>query len=475
MTKQQMLQGAILSNRSIQQQARTLNVRAGEVVFPVWTREEWQSWLGTRLKGAISAETLDVDDILLPQLPVDEIQLLMDMNPDTIEIFGKGVAVEYREPYYGTPRLPQVRLRGEFVSQALWNKLPDEGVKLPGGRTVSVLVISDNGYTLAEGGDIPALKLEVKNQLNRAQWNEWTDRPTIVVPTTIDDATVLPEITTAVYGKCVVTGDSLEAFGTLTSSRYWSSDPIVWKTEWFRVRVEAEAAFSKAQAELEKTKVEARDKREREAVQKTAEAVKSRAKDLYGEHCSYSSEIKLEEGDLRDRLYSLYYAYLPSDLTELREWTAQTNTLIAEVEVAVAEAQQKHGEKLAEEARLLAEGEKQFGGIPEQLLTAFHGNKATTLAFMQKVAQLPTTRLNQHEVGCGRERRRRHLIEVSGDEEFFLGADPNNVSWYVAKIHFDGERYLDPAPVVQNSVAVTSPAQPATLDDLAAKWGARRR
>ncbi len=468
------IQVVITTNRAIQTEARKWNVRAGEVVFPVMTFDEWKSWLGSRLNGAISCSTVsNLESLRLPALDPEMVALTREMNPDSVTILGKELPVEYREPYYGTPKLPQITLGDEFISTNRWSGLPDEGVKLPGGRVLNVVLKPSTSWSaLAEGSDIPVLKQTMKNRLNEEQWTRF-DRPVITVPVTIDDTTVLPEIVTAVYGKCTVTDEPLTAFGTLTAYRYWSSDPITWKPEWFRIRTEAETAFSKAQAELEKFKVEAREKREREAIRSEAEAIKTRAKDLYGTYCSYSSEPRIE-GDLRDRLYELYYAWIPDTNEECREWTTKARAIIAEVKVAVAEAQQKHDEKLAEEARLLAEGEKQFGGIPEHLLSAFGGNKATTLAFMQKVAKLPTMALDRHLIGCGRDRRRRHLIEVSGDEEFFLGADPNNVSWYVAQVHFDGERHLNPAPV-QNSVAVTSPAQPATLDDLAAKWGARRR
>ncbi len=352
------VQAVIAANRAIQMEARKWNHRAGEQVFPVMTSDEWKVWLGNRLNGAISCATVsNLASLRLPALDVELVNLTREMNPDSIMLFGRQLSVEYREPYYGTPRLPQVTLGDEFISGNRWNELPNDGVKLPGGRTISVVLKSSASWSaLAEGSDIPALKQTMKSRLNEEQWTRF-DRPVITVPTTIDDTTTLPEIVTTVYGKCAVTGDILEAFGTLTASRYWSSDPITWKPEWFRVRVEAEAAFSKAQAELEKAKVEAREKREREAVRSEAEAVKARAKDLYGTYCSYSSEPRIE-GDLRDRLYELYYSWIP-DMNEVcREWTTKAKAIIAEVDVATSEARRKHEEKLAEDARLQAEAEK---------------------------------------------------------------------------------------------------------------------
>lgn len=334
------VQAVIAANRAIQMEARKWNVRAGEQVFPVMTSDEWKSWLGSRLNGATSCATVpNLDSLRLPALPADMMGLVREMNPDSITLFGKEIPVEYREPYYGTAKLPQVTLGDEFISTNRWSGLPDEGVKLPGGRLVNVALKSASSYyLLAEGSDIPVLKQTMKNRLNEEQWSRFTDRPTIVVPTTIDDTTVMPEILTAVYGKCAVTGEDLVAFGTLSASRYWSSDPITWKPEWFRSRSEAETAFSKAQAELEKSKVEGREKREREAVQKAAEASKEKARALYGE-MPYDNT-----GDLRDRLYNRAYAYLPSTNAEMRQWTIETEVVNAEAEVVTAELKRKKEE-----------------------------------------------------------------------------------------------------------------------------------
>jgi hypothetical protein len=176
-------------------------------------------------------------------------------------------------------------------------------------------------------------------------------------------------------------------------------------------------------------------------------------------------------------LYSLYYEYLTSDLVELREWTAKTNVIIAEVEAAVSQGLRAHDERVAEDARLRAEAEKQFGNIPDRLLSAFGGNKATTLAFMQKVAKLRRGRLDEHIVcNCGRARRRDHLVEVSGDQEFFLGADPNEVSWYVADVHL--HRYYEESSAIMPPLpqqTMSAKEGTATLDALANKWGARRK
>lgn len=336
------IQAVITANHAIQMEARRWNVRAGEIVFPVMTSEEWKLWLASRLNGAISCATITNPDLLrLPALDVDLVNMTREMNPDSITVLGKELPVEYCSGC--APRV-WIDFREDEAND--WLKLPDE-ICLPGGREVSVCsAVEGYGYYIEAPSS--QFKAKVRERLNQGQWEKWSDRPVITVPTEITDEVTLPEIITAVYGRCVVTSEPLVAYGTLTAYRYWSSDPITWKSEWFRVRSEAEEAFSKAQAELEKAKVEAQERWERESVQKGAEAAKEKARKLY-------REIPYDDtGDLSDRLYNQAYIFcIPSDNAEIRQWTIETEAIIAEVEVVLAEIRRKK-EAAAEALRELA-------------------------------------------------------------------------------------------------------------------------
>ncbi|MDO8469703.1 MAG: hypothetical protein Q7S84_01635 [bacterium] len=85
-------------------------------------------------------------------------------------------------------------------------------------------------------------------------------------------------------------------------------------------------------------------------------------------------------------------------------------------------------------------GAKKFGGkedLPESLILAFSGNRGRIEEFMRKVAALSKDQLDEHTICvCGRGRVQSHLLEVSGDPDFFCGADPNAVKGYVADVHF---------------------------------------
>ncbi len=95
----------------------------------------------------------------------------------------------------------------------------------------------------------------------------------------------------------------------------------------------------------------------------------------------------------------------------------------------------KHGqEKEAERERL---------GIPEHLLEAFGGEIQIALKFMRNVAKIETWRLDSNELTCGRGRARatcENAWSAMGETtDFFCGAYPNDVKYYVYEHHFGQE------------------------------------
>ena len=72
-------------------------------------------------------------------------------------------------------------------------------------------------------------------------------------------------------------------------------------------------------------------------------------------------------------------------------------------------------------------------GLPEQLYHAFGGDTERVKAFMEKVAKLDVSKLDEHEMSCGRARKSAEVIRISGDPDFFLGADPLEVCWYITE------------------------------------------
>lgn len=350
-SKSDLLWEVIRANRELEQKARELNVRAGSKVFSILSVKEWEKWLSERLGVAVSAATIpDLEALRLPPLDEDLIRLVFEENPDEIQVLGQTPKVTYQEGYK-----PKAGISGEAMGQApfIWLQLPDEGVKLPGGRLVCLTVsLGAPSYSHEYDSDIPKLKVKLREKLNREQWDAWKNRPAIAIPDPGVEGAAIPEIVSAQYGACVVTGEPLAAFSALAPKSYrYQGDPI-FEVLWYRTKDEAEQACAKSVALLEQVREQARKQRELEQAQAAAQAAREKISGLYEKHYyGYGSEIRLE-GDLRSQLYSRRNEYLPSDAEGLRKWTAETEALVAKVEAFVAEAERnKEEERLAEEKR----------------------------------------------------------------------------------------------------------------------------
>lgn len=112
------------------------------------------------------------------------------------------------------------------------------------------------------------------------------------------------------------------------------------------------------------------------------------------------------------------------------------------------------------------ENEAAESGLPEQLFNAFNGNIEKIKEFMAKVAKLDADKLDDHEFSCGRARKEAEVIRVSGDSDFFLGADPLEVCGYISEIHFSSKA---PEPDKSNGSSEI-PQGGWSLDDLVAKY-----
>lgn len=351
-----LLQEVITANRARQKRARELNVRAGEKIFPVLAQSEMEEWLKPLLSGAVSAATVpNIELLRLPELDQELADKVVHENPESVELLGKTTAVEYQEG-----REPRIVLRLEKLEDPLWRELPDDGIRLPGGRKIQVAIRTAYGCDdIAADSDISRLKEKMRGHLNRKQWDEWRERPGIAIPGD-DDNTAVPEITMVQYGSCTVTGEPLMAFGTLAPKvhRYYSSDPQ-FEVQWYRLRADAEASFSKAVVKLEEIKAEARANRELAEAKAAAETVKAKISDITSRKGWYDIDYSL-----RSKLEDRRYGYLPSTVAELRQWIAETNALIAEVEAVSAEAERKKVEKEAAQARLQKLLEDEYAACP---------------------------------------------------------------------------------------------------------------
>lgn len=337
-------QEIISRNRSQQVQARALNTRAGEAIFTVMSREDVERFLKERLGGARRmSEVKNLAAIAFPELEQGIVDLVVGENPDEIAVLSKMLKVEYRDGY-----APRVTLDRETISAHGWRELPDAGVKLPGGRLVEV-VVPFGYYDTVSSQNIPELKSRCVSKANKSLWDNWPTegRPAIALPDPSDPTSVVPEIIECQYGISVIDGTSLVAFGAvaLKGYRYYSSDPY-FEGKWFQVREEATKAKAESATKLESIREEAIKQKKLDETKVMAEAAQESLRSVQSREGWYDLD-----GDLRSRVDSKRYEYLPSGLEDLQTWTQVTNALVAEVEAAF---KAKADAKAAEDARIAA-------------------------------------------------------------------------------------------------------------------------
>ncbi|HAU66676.1 TPA: hypothetical protein DCW61_05000 [Candidatus Uhrbacteria bacterium] len=371
------MQAVIAHNRSIAARAAQLNIRVGETRFPVMDRTALATWLANRLQGARRiSEVSDMNALRLPELDAGLVTRTLFECPDTLNVLGTVVPVEYRAPYCGTPQVPRASLPEELVANNGWLNLPDVGIALPGGRVVEVsfrIGGSYNGTTFADT-NIPVLKGKVKGHLNQKQWDGITGLPGIPLPDFSDDNAKIPEIVTHQYGTCAVEGVPLMSYGTLSvnSSRYYDTDPW-FKVLYYQNLEEAQKARQAAVEKLSQVREETKLQAQRDGFLVEVETLKAQASKLYS--LAYNQYYSEFDSGLRNEVSNLcnYYFYSSTSTAQIKQWIIQATPILdqAQAEVDRINTQRAEAERvrLEEEARRGQSGERLFEILNEHFHT----------------------------------------------------------------------------------------------------------
>lgn len=308
----------MVRNLARNQRAKELNQRAGETLFGV---VELQAWYLAKLEGAGNFKEVVEKQVaakcLLPDLDQDLIDLVLQEQPDSIELLGEGLKVEYVDGYGHRRTHPRVRLSDQQIQAKAWLELSDDQpVRLSGGRMVEVAV--EVAYTTFSSTEPFLLKERVREYLNQKQWDAW-HRPEVSVEG-LESADQIPFMT-AVYGQCVVTGQDLLAYGTVRARRYWSRIDR-WQPVWVRSLDEAERVRSEAVAALEEVRAEAEVK-----------AMESRLKILDAHNGWFYLD---RSSEAYKRLQGIMVEVPPAS----REWLIEAGRLVEELAPALEQAEQ---------------------------------------------------------------------------------------------------------------------------------------
>jgi len=239
------IQDIIAANKLRQQEAKKLNVRAGETLFKVFSIAELTAWVMERLSGARRlAEIVNEEALRLPELDREIVGKVLADNPDKITVLDREVAVEYSD--YRREPLVRIDFRGDQSKD--WAKLPVEGVRLPSNREV-VLYSAVDGHSYYIEAPSSQFVPKVREIFNRQQWETFVasaDKPVITLPDLTNPSSQVPAVCEHQYGVCIATESPLTAFGavTYTPSGYWSSEKF--EVKWFGKREEAEVERTKA-------------------------------------------------------------------------------------------------------------------------------------------------------------------------------------------------------------------------------------
>lgn len=140
------LQAVITENRQRQEQARQLNIRAGQDTFKIMSSSEWQEWLTGKINGARRvAEIADLDALRLPALDSSLVMKVTSDNPETLVIEGNTLNIEYGKDSWGGGSYVRTSVEEQFA-----RRTKVEVVKLPGGRIVDIHCNGHSAKTVME-------------------------------------------------------------------------------------------------------------------------------------------------------------------------------------------------------------------------------------------------------------------------------------------------------------------------------------
>ncbi len=311
--------------------------------------------------------------------------------------------------------------------------------------------------------------------LDEQAWKEWS-RPELPVPnfSLVEELPAeIPAIREEVYATSRVDGCPLFAYGVV----YYDSC-YGWRSKWIRDREEAERLHERAEemlAELRKEKkVRDRILREQDAVNRRREAVglpPVKARETSFSHGGWSKDYTeenwnrvLEETERKERKMKDILRLKPvfEELNRRREAVGLSTLELGEerikygwdsynysdrvLEKFVSETEAREAE-LRKEAELADWVEKE--DLPGWLVESFGGNLERLREFVSNVDALDPKKLRhyEHEVlACGRARRSAAIIKASGgNENFFCGADPNDVAvWIWERVMGESSRDAEP-------------------------------
>ncbi len=157
--------------------------------------------------------------------------------------------------------------------------------------------------------------------------------------------------------------------------------------------------------------------------------------------------IKNEEDDLEKTLVEFNMEFAQEEVHQIRNQFIEVKSFLQKAKFTEINNYCREIEKRITELKpMVAKRKKERedvvkkNNIPNYLLSAFGGDLSRTTQFLANVSKIQTWRLDEHEITCGRSRASQNIKEawtaMREKSDFFCGADPNDVKYYVHEYHF---------------------------------------
>lgn len=362
------------------------------------------SHLEKLLEKEVSKDDLRIK--LSDMISQEEITSIEVNNPLVIEVEGKEFSVIYS--YYSGNFIAKCEVTENFI---LETKL--ESISLLSGRE---LKLSCNGYTQTLNEHRARIEKTRQEELEKAKRNLVSN-----FNNQISEALTVPHVEIFyMYWSLTELGNILknrlgalkvEMIEGLTLENY------IKRVEM--VKIEAEEIKNELRLQYENAKV---------LITKTEESFEKSLANV--EHEFVSDEARIIQG----QIYQAKNALQKADFTEVENICREIEHLAANL-LTLTEMRKNEREELIRN-----------NNIPGHLLDAFHGGLDCTLEFIKNVAKIETRRLNEHELTCGRSRARQICEDawsaMGETSDFFCGADPNDVKYYIYEHHFGEDSTL---------------------------------
>ncbi|MFA5131507.1 MAG: helicase-related protein [Patescibacteria group bacterium] len=467
------------ADNEIIKRAKELNRRAGEKIFVYpFERSEWQEFVSLKLVSAKCLAEIKVEDFLLTNIDAElEAKVLAD-NPDSILVNGEEISVNYNN------NQAAIRINAEQAKNQIGT------LSLAGGRQLRLYVDS---YTSFDSFDEVNVYFENRrleeawrikeSELRNAPWLESGESFVALLKELQPLEYAQKDNGEKVYAfpyislsgnsfRLAIHKDSKDAklanrsaiismMRALLSGEFFLESDRPWYSWGWTAMTER---FQTESTRIISQVVErANAENFSELLSESRQGLRTLKANLLSENSEVGELIEEAENNFSNHFSNQSLELISEEssrfrylVSEARSLSNEANFLEAKVKINEANNFIAGLVDLLKTRQADRDALVRANNIPAYLLNAFANDVDRALQFMDNVSKLPTRKIDAHEISCGRARVSRNLSDVWSSigetSDFFCGADPNDVKYYVSEYHFGNDTsYEEPKQLRQEN------------------------